>query len=247
MECYNEFADIYDELIYGDVNYKGWAEKILLLCDEVDLNRKDYLDLACGTGNLTVHLGKNFVSTTAVDLSQYMLTKAEEKLREQRIRAKLMCQNICSFNLRKTFDLITCALDSTNYILNEEDLISYFKCVYNHLKEDGIFIFDINSQYKLLNILGSNIYHYDSEEVVYIWENEIEDGILDMYLTFFVKEGQVYKRFDEHHRERVYGEEYLDGVLYNLGFKIRKKLDNYESTEIKEKTERIVYVLEKEK
>jgi ubiquinone/menaquinone biosynthesis C-methylase UbiE len=247
MECYNEFADIYDKLIHGDVDYKLWSEKIINICQEVNLNQKDYLDLACGTGNLTVHVGKKFVSTTAVDLSQYMLTKAEEKLRNQRIRAKIMCQNMCDFNLRKTFDLITCALDSTNYILEKEELISYFKCVYNHLKEDGIFIFDINSEYKLLNILGNNVYNYDSEEVVYIWENVIEEEILNMYLTFFVKEGQVYKRFDEQHKERIYSEQYIDGILHSVGFEIMKKLDNYESTEIKKETERIVYVLGKRK
>lgn len=247
MECYNEFADIYDELIYGDVDYELWAERILEICEENKLIKKDYLDLACGTGNLTVHIGKKFVSTTAVDLSQYMLTKAEEKLREQRIRAKLMCQNMCDFNLRKTFDLITCALDSTNYILKEDDLRNYFKCVYNHLKEDGIFIFDINSEFKLTHILGNNVFNFDSEDVVYIWENEVEEEVLHMYLTFFVKEGQVYKRFDEHHKERIYSEKYLDSILNEIGFKIKKKLDNYASKEIKVETERIVYVLEKRK
>lgn len=247
MECYNEFADVYDELINGDVDYKLWSEKILDLCDEMNVNRRDYLDLACGTGNLTIHVGKKFTSTTAVDLSQYMLTKADEKLRGERIRAKLMCQNMCSFNLRKAFDLVTCALDSTNYILKKEELISYFKCVSDHLKEDGIFIFDINSEYKLLNILGNNVYNYDSEDVVYIWENEVEEEILNMYLTFFVKEGQVYKRFDEHHKERIYGERYLDSILHDIGFEIKKKLDNYINDEIKEETERIVYVLGKRK
>ena len=100
--------------------------------------------------------------------------------------------------------MITCALDSTNYILDNQDLIKYFSSVKNHLKDDGLFIFDINSYYKLSEVLGNNLYNYDDGEVVYIWENEFKDDIVDMYLTFFVKRGQMYERFDEHHRERAY-------------------------------------------
>ncbi len=174
-----------------------------------------------------------------------MLTRAEEKLREHRLRFKMFCQNISMLNLRKSFDLITCGLDSTNYILNDEELTSYFKGVYNHLKDDGIFIFDINSEYKLKNILGNNSFNYDNDEVVYLWENEIEDDIVNMFLTFFVKEGQVYRRFNEEHRERIYSEKFLDELLAKVGFVIYEKLDNYESNSLNEETERIVYILGK--
>jgi ubiquinone/menaquinone biosynthesis C-methylase UbiE len=245
MECYKDFAHIYDELISGDVNYKLWSEKIISICEKYNVAKRDYLDLACGTGNLTIEIGKSFISTTAVDLSQEMLTRAEEKLREHRLRFKMFCQNISMLNLRKSFDLITCGLDSTNYILNDEELTSYFKGVYNHLKDDGIFIFDINSEYKLKNILGNNSFNYDSDEVVYLWENEIEDDIVNMFLTFFVKEGQVYRRFNEEHRERIYSEKFLDELLAKVGFIIYEKLDNYESNSLNEETERIVYILGK--
>ena len=245
MECYNEFADVYDELIHGDINYSLWGEKINQICDKYNVVKKDYLDLACGTGNLTINVGKKFMSTTAVDLSQDMLTIAQEKLRNSRIRTKLICQDISLLNLRKQFDLITCALDSTNYILKNEDVINYFNAVHSHLKDTGIFIFDINSEYKLKNILGNNVFNYDDGEVVYIWENEIEKEILNMYLTFFVKEGQVYRRFDEHHRERIYSENFLEELFTKAGFEMLEKLDNYEDDTIEEKTERIVYVLRK--
>lgn len=245
MECYNKFANIYDELIHGDVDYRFWSEVIINLCSREGVTKKDYLDLACGTGNLTVEIGKSFKSTTAVDLSEEMLSIASDKLRSSRIRAKVVCQNISELNLRKKFDLITCALDSTNYILDEEALINYFDSVYNHLNDEGLFVFDVNSAYKLVEILGNNIFNYDDDKVVYIWENEVEDSILNMYLTFFVKEGQVYKRFDEHHRERVYTEEFLERVLSNIGFRVIEKLDDYKENTITNNTERIVYVLKK--
>ena len=77
MDCYKDFAHIYDELIKGDIDYKKWADTILIFCDEYKVQRKDYLDLACGTGNITENIAKSFLNTWAVDLAYDMLTEAE--------------------------------------------------------------------------------------------------------------------------------------------------------------------------
>jgi len=242
MDCYKDFAHIYDELIKGDIDYKKWADTILIFCDEYKVQRKDYLDLACGTGNITENIAKSFLNTWAVDLSYDMLTEAEGKLRDSGIKGKFICQDISSLNLNRKFDLITCCLDSTNYIVEKEKLHEYFKGVYNHLKDGGIFVFDINSYYKITQILGNNIYNYDSEDVYYIWENNLEEDIVDMYLTFFIKQGKVYKRFDEFHRERAYTNKEIQESAIACGFQIAKLLDNYESKALRE---RIAYVLKK--
>ncbi|KGM94329.1 SAM-dependent methyltransferase [Clostridium botulinum] len=246
MSCYKEFAHIYDKLIYGDIDYAKWAKVIISICEKYNLSKEDYLDLACGTGNMTKELAKEFKHIWAVDMSQEMLTEAEEKMRKEKIKAKLVCQDISNLKLNKKFDLITCALDSTNYILEVEDLKNYFSSVKEHLKEEGLFIFDINSYYKLTKILGNNIYNYDEDDVVYIWENLLEEDIVDMYITFFIKSGDMYKRFDEEHRERAYTEEFLEKLLNDIGFNVEKKLDSYESEKIKEDAERIVYILKKQ-
>lgn len=245
MECYKEFAHIYDNLIKGDVDYLKWANVILDLCNELNVPRREYLDLACGTGNLTEHIAKDFLNTWAVDLSYDMLTEAENKLRGKGLKGKFVCQDISELDLNKKFDLITCCLDSTNYLTENEDILNYLKSVHKHLKEEGIFIFDINSYYKLSNILGNNIFTYDEEDVYYTWENVFEDNIVDMYLTFFLKEGELYRRFDEHHTERAYTEEELEDFITKSGFKIVKVLDNYEHDDISSTSERIVYVLRK--
>lgn len=247
MNCYNEFAHIYDRLINSDINYEKWAEIMIKICEKYKVNKKNYLDLACGTGNMTNLIGKSFINTWAIDLSEEMLSEAEEKLRKNGIKAKFVCQNICNFNLNRKFNLITCCLDSTNYILAKEELLNYFKCTYEHLEDDGIFIFDINSYYKLKEILGNNTYNYDDDDVIYIWENVFSDDIVDMYLTFFIKEGELYRRFDEEHSERAYSEETIEELLNEVGLEVLEKLNNYEGNDIKEDSERIVYVVRKNK
>jgi hypothetical protein len=93
--------------------------------------------------------------------------------------------------------------------------------------------------------LASNTFTFDNEDVVYIWENYLENNIVEMNLTFFVKEGNVYRRFDEEHTERAYRDEDLEKLILKSGFKIIQKLDNYETILTGGECERIAYVLAK--
>lgn len=243
MDCYKDFAHIYDELIQGDVDYKAWGNVILGICKDNNINFEDYLDLACGTGNITKEIGTSFKHTWGVDLSEDMLMESDMKLRAANIKGKLVNQDICNLELNRKFDLITCCLDSTNYILEETGIEKYLVGVKKHLKKDGIFIFDINSYYKLSYVLGNNIFTYDDGDVVYIWENNFENEIVDMFLTFFVKDGEKYERFDEEHSERAYTEVQIEKLLLKCGYSIVKKLNNYHDLKIEENSERIVYIV----
>jgi len=244
---YGEFAKIYDELICEDIDYNKIEERILGIISKHNIKFEDYLDLACGTGNVAIRMAKHFKNTYLVDLSEEMLQEAYSKFKKERIKGKVICQDMSELSLNHTFDLITCVLDSTNYILEIEDLKDYFKGVYKHLNEDGLFIFDINSFYKLTTILGNNIFSYNTEDVFYNWENTIEDDIVNMYLTFFVKNGDLYERFEEEHYERAYTENEIEGIIQECGFSIINKYDGYNQKDVNKESERILYILKKGK
>ena len=243
--AYGEFAKIYDDLINEDINYDNMVSRIIEICNEHNIECKDYLDVACGTGNVTVRLAKHFKDIYAVDLSEDMLREAFNKLKENRIKGKIICQDMTEMQLNRKFDLITSVLDSTNYITDEDDLEKYFSSVKEHLKDDGIFIFDVNSYYKLSEILGNNIYTYSEENVFYTWENVFENDMVSMFLTFFVKQGELYERFEEEHFERAYKEEELENALSNCGLKVINKFDGYSNNKVQANSERIVYVVKK--
>lgn len=243
--AYGEFAKIYDELINEDINYDEMVERILEICNLYNVELNDYLDIACGTGNVTIRIAKYFKNIYGVDLSEDMLREAFDKFKEARIKGKIICQDMTELSLNKEFDLITSVLDSTNYIINLNDLQNYFNGVYTHLKSNGLFIFDINSYYKLSEILGNNIYTYSEEDVFYTWENVFEDSLLSMFLTFFVKKGDLYERFEEEHLERAYTEKELEQELKKANLEVIAKFDGYTENYVQANTERIVYVIRK--
>ncbi len=243
--AYGEFAKIYDELINEDINYDSMINKIIKVCTENNIEFNNYLDIACGTGNVTVRLAKSFKKIYAVDLSEDMLREAFEKFKKNKIKGKIICQDMAELNLNKKFNLITSVLDSTNYITEKEDLISYLEGVKEHLNDNGLFIFDINSYYKLSEILGNNIYTYSEEEVFYTWENSFEEDLLTMFLTFFVKKGELYERFEEEHLERAYTEYFIEESLQKCGLKVLSKYNGYTEEKVHEKSERIMYIVKK--
>lgn len=243
--AYGEFAKIYDELINEDIRYDDMIYRIIEICRENSIVLDDYLDIACGTANVTVRLAKYFKDIYAVDLSEDMLREAFDKFKTNRVKGKIICQDMTELSLNKQFNLITSVLDATNYIIENEGLEKYFKGIYNHLKEDGIAVFDINSYYKLSEILGNNIYTYSEEDVFYTWENTFEEGVLSMFLTFFVKRGELYERFEEEHLERAYTEKEVERYLEKANLKVIAKYDGYTNNSVQANSERIVYVVKR--
>ncbi|MBU5590623.1 methyltransferase domain-containing protein [Clostridium sp. MSJ-4] len=245
MESYTKLSEVYDRLIKEDIDYNFFSKSIMNIVEDLNVSREDYLDVGCGTGNLSLIISPYFKYTWLVDSSSPMLSEAFDKFKSKKLNPKIICQDMCSLNLNHKFDLITCTLDAVNYIIEEEDLQSFFCSVSKHLKEEGVFIFDINSYYKLSEVLGNNSFIYDEEDIFYTWENTFEEDVLNMYLTFFFKKEDLYERFHEEHLERAYKDSEIKHMLSYANLNIINRFDGYSKRDISDHTERIVYVVKK--
>ena len=106
--------------------------------------------------------------------------------------------------------------------------------VKNYLNPDGIFIFDINTEYKLKNVLGNNTFIYEENGIFYTWENEYDKNISTQYLTFFAEnEDGLYERFDETHVQRAYKTDEIKKMLLEngLSFEVDYKLFTFENSD----------------
>ena len=216
MESYTDFAYIYDKLIGQD--YEKWADYIEDIFAKNNLKPSLVLDLGCGTGSITNILAKRGYDMIGVDISPDMLNVARDKATEEGLDVLYLCQDIREFELYGTVDAIICTLDVLNYITDPDELKQVFRLVRNYLNPDGIFIFDINTEHKLKNILGNNTFITDEEGVFYSWENEYSDGLSTQYLTFFAElDDGTYERFDEVHVQRAYTVEEFKNMLADAG------------------------------
>lgn len=244
-EQYTYISQVYDKMI--EMDYSKWENFLreYFNSEGSDIKEKNCLELGCGTGNMTLSLKKIGFSVTALDISQDMLNVAEEKLRLKNYRVNFVNGDMTNILIDKKFKYIFSFCDGYNYLTEDEDIFDSFTSVYNHLESEGYFIFDISTCYKLLEEIGNKSFTLNEEELCYIWDNYTEENIIEMYITFFVKEGLLYRKFDEVHYQRAYETEYIKKILTKVGFKSIEIYDDYENTPLSDESLRAVFVAKK--
>ncbi len=252
-EGYQAIAHVYDKL-NAEIDYAAWAD-FVETCFRRFLPAPPalVLDLACGTGSMTLQLAARGYDMIGVDGSNDMLSEAYGRAAERELRVLWLEQDMRSFELYGTVGAVTCCLDSLNYLLTPEDLSRTFSCVHNYLDPDGIFLFDMNTPYKFRNIYGDRAYlledelvysDADGEERIPVfcgWQNSFDpaSGICDFDLTLFeaLPDG-TYRREEEHQCERCYE---MDDILHALksnGLELLGVWADYAFSPIKDTTER---------
>ncbi len=250
-DIYSAFALIYD-MVMRDVDYDSWARHIMRLAKRFRLPRTKLLEIACGTGTLSIKMKQLGCDVTGVDLSNEMLTLAREKFREEGVEIPLYqasMDDLSSLDLEPGFDLVTCLYDSLNYLLSEEAVLRAFHDVYELLRPGGGYIFDVTTEYNLLHNFAGYTFAENFDDVSYIWENEydIENKICSSKVSMFRLEDEIYQKYVEVHRQKVYDTAWLKQSLKAVGFEVEGAFYNMTDKPVKAKCERIHFVCKKPK
>lgn len=202
---YSNFAYFYDRLM-RDVDYPAWADYIERLFALHGGKPSLVLDLGCGTGSFCEEMAARGYDMIGIDRSSDMLACARAKSAGSGAEILYLQQDMTGFELYGTVDAVVCLMDSINYLTKDKQVQKVFRLVRNYLNPGGLFVFDINSAYKLRHTLGNQVFYSIEEEISYIWQNSYnpKSGVCRFDLTFFAREGELYARFDEEHRERAY-------------------------------------------
>ncbi|MDD6307943.1 MAG: class I SAM-dependent methyltransferase [Clostridia bacterium] len=237
---YDDFANIYD-LVMRDTPYADWISYYKAIFARFHRTPELVLELGCGTGNITTRMAAEGYDMIGLDNSLAMLSHAKEK--NQDILYLLM--DMTDFELYGTVDAIISGLDCMNYVT--EDIDKVFSLVKNYLNPGGLFIFDIQSPYKLKELLPGEPIICDEDDIVYIWESEVEQSLCHFYITFFTKnENGTYSRCDEEQTQRIYEIDELSAAAEAAGLTVRGVFDAFSFTKPKAESERIFFVVSKE-
>jgi len=219
MSGYNSLAAFYD-LLTGDISYQSRAEYFERLIKRFNPDAKLLLDLACGTGSLSVELAKKGYDVIAVDGSCEMLTELLKKKIELGLDILPLCQNMPELDLYGTIQAAVCALDSLNHITDEKLVKKTVERVALFTEPGGVFVFDVNTQYKHREVLGNNVFVYDYDEVYCVWQNSLDKqtDTVTMELDIFENADGAYYRSSESIAERAYSDEFWRETLTECGF-----------------------------
>ena len=218
MNAYKALAASYDRLT-NDVDYGAVVDFYNQILQRENLRPRTAVDLACGTGSVAMLLAEQGMKVTAVDLSEDMLTVASEKVRGMANPPLFVCQPLQELRLPRGVDLAVCALDSLDYITDPDDCAQAIKQVYKALNPGGIFIFDVNTPEKL-RAMDGQVFLDEDDDVYCVWRGEFDDetNICTYGMDLFQRQGSVWKRNFEEHREYAYSAEQLVSWLKATGF-----------------------------
>ena len=216
---YKETAGFYDRLT-SDVDYKKYAEFFSsIFIKHATKHPHNVVDLGCGTGNLTIAMAEKGYDMTGVDSSSEMLSSAYSKKSPGILWIN---QDFTELDLFGTYDAAVSLLDCINHILDDDSVRKYFRHMRNFVEPDGLFIFDINTEYKFNNVYKDNVFYSVDDDLSYIWQNDYDNatGICTMDITFYQKDGDIYERFDTANKEKSYSVSHLSELLGESGFTI---------------------------
>lgn len=247
MSRYGSFAEYYDSLT-SNVDYRKTAEYVSDILSENGINKGILLDLACGTGTMSLIMAQKGYDVIGVDNSPEMLGEAREKALEAGEDILFLCQDMCSIDLYGTADCTVCLLDSLNHLESKEELLEAFKRVSLFTVPGGLFVFDVNTEYKHKYVLGDNTFVYDNDDVYCVWQNEYDDEskTVEIFLDFFQEENGLYRRSSEYFAERAFSDSDIKNLLSEAGFTDIKAYGELRKTAPSDTEERVFYVARKD-
>ena len=245
MEAYTSFAQVYD-LFQDNIPYGEWADYLKSLLNEYGVKDGLVLDLGCGTGSITELLAKAGYDMIGVDNSEDMLEIAMDKRSRSGLDILYLLQDMREFELYGTVKAAVSICDSMNYILEKEDLVQVFKLVNNYLDPSGIFIFDMNTEYKYTHLLADGTFAENREESSFIWENfyDEEERINEYDLTLFIRdEDGRYSKYEETHYQKAFEISEVLKAVKEAGMELVAVYDAFTREPVKETSDRIYFVV----
>lgn len=117
------------------------------------------LELACGTGRVTIPMARAGAKVTGIELRQGMLDAMDDKLAREkpdvRKRLELFVGDMRSFDLGRRFPLIVIPFRAFQHLHEVADQRACLECCRDHLNKTGRLVIDLFDPN--LRILGSSV------------------------------------------------------------------------------------------
>lgn len=214
--------------------------------DQLDFYRRQVacygepvLELACGSGRLTIPLANEGVNITGIDLSEEMLHLATLKASKRRASIRFVQEDMRSFDLGEKFKLIFNPAQSLSHLHRREEIENCFSCVRRHLADEGRFLIELfNSSVPMLARESGRRYPVGQYEdpkggfQVFVTEEVRYDAAsqVNHIRWFFRNEGSNEETALSFEMRQFFPQE-IDALLWHNDFLIEHKYGNYREEE----------------
>jgi ubiquinone/menaquinone biosynthesis C-methylase UbiE len=215
------------------------------------------LELACGTGRLTIPIAEAGYTIHGLDLSSAMLDIFARKIKnltpEVAERITLHEGDIAFFDLDRRFGLIFCPFRSFQSLTTKEEQQSCLSAVKRHLRPGGLFIVDVFKPRQKLSeswvapiqedwVTDDPRTHCQVRRSHIRKAIDLDAQILDVEMVFEIsREGTIIETIVDPLRLAYFYEAQMDRLLETNGLEIVDKMGDYDGCPVGEGGE-LIYI-----
>jgi len=214
------------------------------------------LELACGTGRVTIPLAKEGIDIIGLDVSGNMLKRAREKAAERNTDVEFIKGDMRDFSLDRNFNTILLPFNTMQRLIKFKEYESLFSRVRQHLSKEGRFVFEIfNPDFDIIvDALNENS---DEESEVIRYDDPYGNGKVrvtektDFDPSTHMLDMEWYYHIDDEleavkdWKLRILFPKEIDATLRYNGFKVEKKYGDHDRSEFSADSDTQIIVCKK--
>lgn len=242
---------------YYDLTQKGVTGDVAFYLEQAQQAKGDILDLACGTGRITIPLAEAGLAATGLELSAEMLQKAKDKAAAANVSelVTFVQGDMRNFDLGRPFALVMIPFRSFLHLLHIHEQIKALTAIRKHLAPGGkllmnVFvpkIADLHQEAEKLSLQG--VYPLANGEQVMMWDYTRYDHfqqLCEVTRTFERTEasGTVIERVVGRFTLRYIFPAELHHLLRLNGFKVVQRYGSFAKTPFDQHSTELIIVAE---
>lgn len=151
-DIFKDNMEKYNDPEYYDLQYQSYLKDLPFLQEWAEKQNGKIVDLACGTGRVTIPLAELGYNIIGVDINEGMLDRAKEKTKNVNLPIQWELQDCTQLSLNTVASLIYMTGNSFQHFLTNDSQNKLLKAVNRHLVDAGVFIF--NTRFPILSELA---------------------------------------------------------------------------------------------
>ncbi len=228
--------DVYRDGRRYDLTHQDIVDDIPFLENLVDRFGQPVLELACGTGRITIPLAEKGIDITGLDVVEPMLRLAKLKARQKRLDIPWINADCRTFIIHRSFKLIIFPYNSLAHLHDRESIDACFARVRDHLDNGGRFVIDyFNPNVQALGRNPAKRYplaEYDDPDGngrVIVTETNVYDSAKQINrVRQYYQVGPIIDAHIDYLNLRVFWPQELEALLHYNGFTVEEKHGDYD-------------------
>jgi SAM-dependent methyltransferase len=227
---------LYEDAFLYDQEFRDRKHEIPFYRRHAEVSAGPVLEIACGTGRLTLPIAAAGIRIAGVDASAPMIAQARRKALDAKLTVDWYVQDARSMELNRRFALAFIATNALQHLHDLASLHAFFSRARSHLRPDGLLIIDVFNPMiaKLARGFGVPYSHkefslLDGRHVEVEADSEyLSDAQVLHFILTYRHERQIIYTKDV--RMRCFFPEELLALCHLSGFEVVGRFGNYDET-----------------